>query len=352
MRKQSQLQLGLVLVFASALLAFAKEDVNYDPTENYRPQNVTGLDYWYYPWVGSYYNGSAVFTIADLQIRSRDSDDGEIELCPQLQNYTYTFSYPALLGVTETENEDDRPENTNAVNVILSTSYSNFTKYFSNPIDSGNLQMEDEPWVFESIALSHPKYRYETTPPNFNLTLAPESSRGNGNGNGDGTTYPFRMLGTSSDPVVELPGMHSNMSSCRQIEAWWGVSFAYADDDNDDAEEIGVLDPALQLSFDRKSASFQLLGSIYMDPFGEYAEDGVTPAVVGRIRVEFLGDADVQRSDLLGVNGNDEPVWTRTVGFGNYSENLDGDDEGGASALRGWNGLSWVVALVVGYFML
>jgi hypothetical protein len=41
------------LLLYLAVQALGREDVNYDPDENYRPRNVTGLDYYYYPWTGS-----------------------------------------------------------------------------------------------------------------------------------------------------------------------------------------------------------------------------------------------------------------------------------------------------------
>jgi hypothetical protein len=67
---------------------------------------------------------------------------------------TYTFSWPAILAVTQTEGEDERPENTSPVNIVLSTSYSNFTKYFADYMDSGNMQIRDMSWEFQSIDVS------------------------------------------------------------------------------------------------------------------------------------------------------------------------------------------------------
>ncbi|CAI7568171.1 unnamed protein product [Penicillium discolor] len=154
-RAATLLQLPLFL----AAQALGDEDTNYNPNKNYRPRNVTGLDYYYYPWIGSYYNGSAVFTISsveprDNRIQSEIEEEGQLELCRQLQNITYTWSYPAILAITETEPEEDRPENTNPIDVSLFTSYSNFTQYFNDYIDSGSMQYWDMPFVFESIEMS------------------------------------------------------------------------------------------------------------------------------------------------------------------------------------------------------
>ena len=48
-RAATLLQLPLFL----AAQALGREDINYKPDGNYRPRNVTGLDYYYYPWIGS-----------------------------------------------------------------------------------------------------------------------------------------------------------------------------------------------------------------------------------------------------------------------------------------------------------
>lgn len=58
MHRPPQWPLVLALVLLSP--ALGSEDINYDPATNYRPENVTGLDYYYYPWVGSYVPLSAL----------------------------------------------------------------------------------------------------------------------------------------------------------------------------------------------------------------------------------------------------------------------------------------------------
>ncbi|KAL3432956.1 hypothetical protein BDV09DRAFT_118128 [Aspergillus tetrazonus] len=323
------------LVLALVLLspALSSEDINYDPATNYRPENVTGLDYYYYPWVGSYYNGTATFTISGLSIRSRSYDEDEDqELCTQLQNYTYTLSYPALLAITETEPEDERPENTNPVNVILSTSYSNFTKYFNDYMDSSNMQIRDEPWVFESIDVSRRMYGYETTDPNFNLSMV-EST---------GSDTPYRVTGSSSGEDNSLQGLQTNMSSCSKIEDWWGVTF-YSE----------IVMPALQLTFDAHAASFMLASGAVMNTLGTSNSDDDMPQLAGRIAVEFLGRIDEARSDVLRSPGSEgEPKWLRTVGFGNNSANLDYSLESAASnPVMAGSALIGVLG-VVGYLLL
>ncbi|RDW68965.1 uncharacterized protein DSM5745_08725 [Aspergillus mulundensis] len=326
----------LALLLAAPV--FSSDDVNYDPDTNYRPENVTGLDYYYYPWVGSYYNGTATFTISSLSVRSRSrsssssssDDDEDSDLCPQLQNYTYTLSYPALLGITETEPDDERPENTNPVNVILSTSYSNFTRYFNDFMDSSNMQIRDMPWVFESVDVSRRTFGYESTDPNFNLSISDNS----------GSDTPYRLSGSSSDESNPLPTLQTNMSSCSRLEDWWGVSFS---------SELTF--PALQVTFDARSANFALVSGAVMNTLRREDDDEEeTPQLAGRISVEFLGSIDEARSDVLDSPGGEgEPRWIRSVGFGNYSANLDygSENAGSAVAVGGIGGvLGWAVGLM------
>ncbi|KAL5342115.1 hypothetical protein BJX70DRAFT_357003 [Aspergillus crustosus] len=331
MRPLHALQQALPIFLLSATRASAEEDENYTPSLNYRPENISGLDYYYYPWKGSYYNGSLTFTISSLTPRPEFNYDDE-PLCPQLSdNYTYSFSYPGILGVTQTEGGDERPENKNPFNVILSASRSNFTAHFSDYLDSGNMQVTDESWVFESVDVSRRAYGYETTKPNFNLTVT------------ETDTAPFRALGTTEADNVGIPGFQMNMSSCTQSEAWWAAGFA--------SQEQDVLNPALALAFDSHSANFRLEGFIIANTLGGDAEaeggDDETLPVLGRVSVEFLGRHDDARSDLLGEG---TPVrWIPTVGFGNNSLNLDYEG-GGVKSMRmlGGVGLGWVLGLVLG----
>ncbi|KAJ5816564.1 hypothetical protein N7447_008797 [Penicillium robsamsonii] len=297
------LQLPLFL----AVQALGKIDINYDPAENYRPRNVTGLDYYYYPWIGSYYNGSAVFTISDVEPRD-DHSDSELELCGQLANITYTWSYPAILAITETEPEDDRPKNTNPIDVSLFTSYSNFTKYFKDYMDSGNMQIQDMPFVFESIEMS--RYSYPAsrdTKPDFNLTVA----EGTGNG------VPFRVTGSSELDMNPISTLQMNMSTCSRTEGWWAVVPIPLYGDLDAVS--GATYPTVQLAFDDSSASFSIRSWIVANTLPE--EDEETPSISARLTIEFLGRIDAARSDVLNVG---TPVtWTPSMGFGNNSLGLD-----------------------------
>ncbi|KAJ5673073.1 hypothetical protein N7507_002200 [Penicillium longicatenatum] len=318
-RAATLLQLPLFL----AAQALGKEDFSYDPDENYRPRNVTGLDYYYYSWVGSYYNGSAVFTVSDVEpiddrIDSEIEEEGPLELCGQLRNITYTWSYPAILAITKTESEDERPNNVNPIDVSLFTSYSNFTQYFSDYMDSGNMQEWDMPFVFESIEMS--RYSYpadEETKPDFNLTVAED----------DGNGLPFRVTGSTELEQNPLRSFQMNMSTCSSTEGWWGAGQIPFDYDG----VRGVPNPTLQLTFDDSSASFSIRSWIAANILPE--KDGETPRISARLTIEFLGRIDAARSDVL--NEGTPVTWAPSIGFGNNSLNLD--YESGALVAAGVN---------------
>ncbi|CAG7968424.1 unnamed protein product [Penicillium salamii] len=309
MRRASAL-LQLLLFLAPQVLG--KDDFNFDPDENYRPRNVTGLDYYYYPWIGSYYNGSVVFTVSNIE-RKDDRADYEIEkgpklkLCEQPQDITYTWSYPAILAITETESEDDRPENTNPIDVSLYTSYSNFTKYFNDYMDSGNMQTTEMPFVFQSIEMS--RYSYpasESTKPEFNLTVAEESGNG----------LPFRVTGGSELERNPLDTLQMNMSTCFRTEGWWAAGPISL---NNSFGIPGITNPTLQLAFEDSSASFSIGSWFLANTLAEEGEE--TPRIYGRVTIEFLGRIDAARSDIL--NKRTPVTWTPSLGFGNNSRGLD-----------------------------
>ncbi|KAL2857302.1 hypothetical protein BJY01DRAFT_242373 [Aspergillus pseudoustus] len=312
-RATRMLQLALFFVMGT----FGNIDQSYNPERNYRPRNVTELDYYYYPWVGSYYNGSAVFTISDAQVRDRRLDseieeDGPIELCSPLENITYSFSYPAILAITETDSEGDRPENTNPIDVALMTSYSNFTKIFSSWGMVTNGAGYDMPFVFESVEMPRPGYStLGDGKPSFNLTVNENSGNG----------LPFRVTGSSELRKNPLKVVQMNMTSCSEPIGWWGV-VPVTKGEFDGLESVPF--PTVQLAFDDASASFSIRSSVLANTLADRSDEDeeapVTPQISAKLSIEFLGSIDPARSDILSEKA---PVtWMRTVGFSNNSMNL------------------------------
>ncbi|KAL3462393.1 hypothetical protein BJX64DRAFT_288294 [Aspergillus heterothallicus] len=149
----------------------------------------------------------------------------------RLPNITYSFSYPAILAITETQSE--RPENTNPLDVTLMTPYSNFTEYSSRWGSLGNLPGKDTPFVVQSIEVARPGSRiFGDGKPFFNLTV------GENSGNGS----PFR------------------------VTDWWGVVPVM---DGEVGDLKGLMNPTIQLSFNNASVSFDLRSSILANTLGE-----------------------------------------------------------------------------------
>ncbi|KAL4885785.1 hypothetical protein BJY04DRAFT_213985 [Aspergillus karnatakaensis] len=247
-----------LLLSTCAVNVQGRTDSTYDPASNFRPNNITGLDYYHYTWIGSYYNGSVTFTISDLRFRDPELyEDEGVELCDQLQGYSYFFSYPGILAVTKTESEEERPQNKNPINLRLTTSYSNFTEHQTNlsDVNSPEDQFKDQPWIFESINfLCVPSAPVPVScrrdsrllgvvhvgllSIQINICLSVNSVSPNA---------PFHVHGTSNLTVApSIEPWHTNMSTCARNEAWWIAGFWGASDFGALPE---ITDPTLSLTF-------------------------------------------------------------------------------------------------------
>ncbi|KAL4924979.1 uncharacterized protein BDV17DRAFT_294926 [Aspergillus undulatus] len=126
----------------------------------------------------------------------------------------------------------------------------------------------------------------------------------------------------------------------------WDPKTNYRPENTQDREDVGVSNATLELVFDRHSANFKLQGWLWLSHFvpdgDDDDDDDETLPLAGRVIVGFLGTIDEARSDVLnGDGGDDEVTWTKSVGFGNNSANIDYDQTGaaaGESGLSGWVG--------------
>lgn len=135
MRATGSRALISLLLFLSCLspVAVARRDTLWESgkyvDENMRPENITGLYYWMYGWIGSYvlsplytlysmvltklpryYNGtlSMEMDMVDWSV-GVDKDDYNKKPCSSLLNTTIELSYDAVLGFTETLQGDVNP---------------------------------------------------------------------------------------------------------------------------------------------------------------------------------------------------------------------------------------------------
>ncbi|XRM43047.1 hypothetical protein ABZX51_006251 [Aspergillus tubingensis] len=257
------------LTFAVGIAA--KDDPDYNPSLNFRPDNVTLSDLYY--WVGSYYNGTTDVEILPYAgLASTYSS-----LCPNIANTTVTKQYDTVLALTEpsTYNVGYDP-----VNAFLTLWPNNFNFSILPTYSGGTLQLDAE--------------------------------------------LEFGLF--SSDLSSNLTGYEgqgefiSNFTSCNDSDtvAWdfflapWDINAAG-----------GYLPgAALDLHFDGKTANLSLNG--YFIGYEVFKEGTKTISssmlAVGEIKLRFLGVLDAYHSDVL-ANNTATPTWLRTVGFQNNSLN-------------------------------
>ncbi|GAB1313670.1 hypothetical protein MFIFM68171_03880 [Madurella fahalii] len=229
-----------------------------NPLGNLRPENVTGLPYWLYAWVGSYYNGTTRFRFSPQEsIRERES------VCDMFANRTLTFSFPSLVAVTKPDgtNEDED----NPVMFLLRSWLPGLNLHPPDNTAASTTQMDDLQWELRPIKPTR-YYFPESGKPEWELKL--------------------------EEPL--------NMSSCNVAgDTWWGAGFL----DANATAGIPVSDPSFRLQFDDKSASFQFTGLFRMntDPGNDVLDNGdpEQDVLVGTVEVDFLGNIDVARSDIL-----------------------------------------------------
>ncbi|GAB1196781.1 hypothetical protein APSETT444_006056 [Aspergillus pseudonomiae] len=285
------------------------EDSTFDPEYNFRLRNITGLPYFLYSWIGSYYNGTTTFNFQYLL------DDNGDEVCRAFRNKTTTFASESILAVTKT-NPDD--EGKNPVQVALKSALTDFD--FAHGSDMGN-EERNLRWQFLSIEHVIPGYTSGSHKPYFNLSLENELGP------------PYHITGASNDTGRGVRAVEMNMSSCDDsADTWWGLNFLDQGDHN--PKNIPITEPIASLMFDNQSASFSFSGWFLVNN-----EKG--DAMYGEGSIEFLGKIDPLHSDIL--NKGNKPSWVPTLGFGNNSMNMGFEEEGQDSmAVR--NGVhNWLI---------
>ncbi|KAE8365043.1 hypothetical protein BDV27DRAFT_157242 [Aspergillus caelatus] len=302
--------------------ALAFKDSTFDPEYNFRLRNITGLPYFLYSWIGSYYNGTTTFNLEYLL------DGNGNEVCRTFRNKTTTFASESILAVTKT-NPDDKGKN--PVQIALKSALTDFD--FVHGSDMGN-EERNLRWQFLSIEHVVPGYTSGSYKPYFNLSL--ENDLG----------PPYHITGASNDTGRGVKTVEMNMSSCDDpADTWWGLSFLDHGDYN--PEGIPITEPIVSVMFDNQSASFSFNGWFLINN-----EKG--DAMYGEGSIEFLGKIDPLHSDILNKGSN--PSWTPTLGFGNSSMNMKfgGESKESMAVSNGVNDwlIFWpVVGLIFGVFI-
>ncbi|KAB8234463.1 uncharacterized protein BDW43DRAFT_273229 [Aspergillus alliaceus] len=137
------------------------QDTSFVPGSNERLKNLTGLSYYLYPWVGSYYNGTTTFHLEYLMDNQGDS------LCRTFRSEATSFTSKSILAVTKPSPDDDSK---NPVRIALKSALTDFD--FVNNLASGD-ESKHLQWQFLSIRYvlprSHKKPLITLQPQNLSL---------------------------------------------------------------------------------------------------------------------------------------------------------------------------------------
>lgn len=295
-----------------------------DPNTGLRPENVTSLPYWMYAWVGSYYNGTTTF-----RFTPQESSEEDESVCSMFENRTLTFSYPSLAAITKRDLTDE--DNENPVTFQLK-SWRPGTNLHPEDYKASRTGLVDElQWSLESS--EPPRYYYPSSSQywdrQWELTLE------------EPVAMPFTVSGRwNTDSNGSPRALQVNMSSCNDAsETWWGARFLTGDA----RAGIPVTDPSFRFQFDNQSASFQYTGMFRMntDPGNDVLDNGdpEMSVLVGTVTVDFLGNIDSARSDIL-VPSAGGPRWIPVVGWRNGTGKIDTVAQNAAASR---DGLGWIV---------
>ncbi|KAL3602048.1 hypothetical protein FPOAC2_06345 [Fusarium poae] len=328
-----------VILYCLLTLGLAKEDEKYDPADNFRPNNVTGLPD-FYTWVGSYYNATAEVDVKFAYQYLTPTD----KVCPELRNFTRTFKYDAVLSVLE-------PGAWNGGNnsVIF---WLTLMPQTSSPFD---LSLLPQSFLYEKTNLSFPIYTAEPTPggywrphnrvfPNeFNFTTTQVSSK----------AYNLTTTVKNSQNSNNVSNWGNvTMPTCNSTE--WTNDYifsmnrarSYFARDWDDFKF-----PEVSMQFDDKTANLTLDGTFYARPYRQSNMTGEpvggSPEVIGHLSVRVAGVVDEYHSDALSLNES-APSWERTVGFESNPSNIGyGESDGSVGKMVSGSILTFMAVVSV-----
>ncbi|KAJ4111460.1 hypothetical protein NW768_011814 [Fusarium equiseti] len=299
------------LITSGIAIEEEEEKKEYDPSENLRPTNVTGLGE-LYSWVGSYYNATveAEF-ILDFTARTDPS-----EQCEELRNFSTTVKYDAILSVLE-------HQSWNSGNNSLQF-WVTLTPQASDPTDWKWMHDgRNRSYVFSSLPYDTSPYGY-TGPDYLNFTTTQIS----------GGSYNITES-TEGRQVGTWQNMKMPVCNRTEYKDEWSVRILpwgnYYTKFTGWTGPVEYHYPKISLQFDNKTANltfaaFWEADAVQQPNFNEVVEEPWLPTwknreLVGRVSFNFSGVLDEYHSDVLSLDGP-LPAWQRTVGFGNNSANI------------------------------
>ncbi|KAJ5594713.1 uncharacterized protein N7459_000921 [Penicillium hispanicum] len=222
--------------------------------------------------------------------------------CSNIRNQKFTFTFDTILAITE---RDQYNLGNNPVNAFLVVWPENGPLY----LDSEPTNIADNQWSLFSSTPDYTATAVSYVKPNFNLTLEKTQQA------------PYNLSSTLTSYYGETP-LDWNMTNCNSSDVvkwtgnlinqklWKSLGF-----------NTSYPDPVLSMQFDAETANLTIDGYFESTPVGNasFNEDGL--AVPGKIHMSFSGSLDAYHSDDL-VNNSATPVWLKTVGFQNNSQNI------------------------------
>ncbi|RFN45619.1 hypothetical protein FIE12Z_10121 [Fusarium flagelliforme] len=332
--------------FITSVIAQEEEEEKkeYDPTENRRPENVTGLGD-FYSWVGSYYNA----TVEAEFIVDFTPYVEPYKQCEEVRNFSTTVKYDAILSVLEHQKEN--PGN-NSLQFWLTLMPQ--TSGPTNVSDLGAWWMRDgenRSYVYSAQPLDTPEYRIFNGPDYFNFTTTQVS------GGAYNITGSLAGLEAATWQNMKMP-----VCNITEYKDEWEVMILdtglyFTQDEGLWTGPVEYDYPKTSLQFDNKTANltfeaFWHANAIKQPNYREVVDNPSLPTwrhsrVIGRVSFNFSGVLDKYHSDILSLD-NSLPLWQRTVGFGNNSANIGYGDTPDSRGERtvGRVGLAFMAVIV------
>ncbi|OAX85513.1 hypothetical protein ACJ72_00102 [Emergomyces africanus] len=272
----------------------------YDREDSERPDNVTGLDFYYYHSVGTYYNGTFSISIAPMYNPPDYRSENTEYPCQEHENSTFGISMNAIAGFLENspkskptnnpfyftiEAWDKRFNLTRGTGPTQRTS-ANYSKYQENHVYSGSATSKYGPiWQ-------------------YNLTDGPS------NGD-DEAKYRFEGRMNSVDFLLSQNFNFNASDVCKERDKerllFSGSLVSTGSREKYDWTKNPVPAPRISGSFGTRTAHVSMSGYFIVsnDKFD---------AIVGRADMVFYGVIDEERSDQLFMD-RPVPEWNATLGF-------------------------------------
>ncbi|KAJ5494630.1 hypothetical protein N7463_010717 [Penicillium fimorum] len=296
-----------LLFLASTVLA--GDDPDYNPSSNFRPSNVTGLNQ-LYTWAGSvseseepHHNPEIGFPLGDTERGTYNSGLNAVNL--------WSIMFPPNHNLSE--------------------------------VPYGERMFGERDIIMFPVLSSQPIWKPQentTVLDNFNMTTAKHRD----SFTLSGIIYNNMLFDDESSSLpfnIDMPGCNTS----REYGNWSIRVPQTVGWDNEDWDEFVL--PNVTVDFNAHKKIWLWMG---ISPRLHTGHDMISHSTIqGPIQIRFKGVLDAYHSDILDVNSTGL-TWLRTVGFGNNSLNIADSSNGGChfrSALWSFLGVPFLVVIII-----